>query len=162
MTSWVKKLRKSGFSIDEAGFLDLKYSMLGDWKIINEGSYGIILSSGDKILKIQKNISENNKFNNNIVGEFLKEVKMQQMVYTCTKGYRSLTPKIFSYGKNWVLMKNVPGKSIWDGIYRTERAFSRKPSGRTSRRCRRFTRNVGSVILMRTGTTRCMMRRLVL
>lgn len=114
MTSWVKKLRKSGFSIDEAGFLDLKYSMLGDWKIINEGSYGIILSSGDKILKIQKNISENNKFNNNIVGEFLKEVKMQQMVYTCTKGYRSLTPKIFAYGKNWVLMKNVPGKSIWD------------------------------------------------
>ena len=114
MTSWVKKLRKSGFSIDEAGFLDLKYSMLGDWKIINEGSYGIILSSGDKILKIQKNISENNKFNNNIVGEFLKEVKMQQMVYTCTKWYRSLTPKIFTYGKNWVLMKNVPGKSIWD------------------------------------------------
>ena len=114
MTSWVKKLRKSGFSIDEAGFLDLEYSMLGDWKIVNEGSYGIILSSGDKILKIQKNISENNKFNNKTVGEFLKEVKMQQMVYTCTKGYRSLTPKIFAYGKNWVLMKNVPGKSIWD------------------------------------------------
>ena len=114
MTTWVKKLRKSGFSIDEAGFLDLEYSMLGDWKIVNEGSYGIILSSGDKILKIQKNISENNKFNNKTVGEFLKEVKMQQMVYTCTKGYRSLTPKIFTYGKNWVLMKNVPGKSIWD------------------------------------------------
>ena len=114
MTTWVKKLRKSGFSIDEAGFLDLEYSMLGDWKIVNEGSYGIILSSGDKILKIQKNISENNKFNNKTVGEFLKEVKIQQMVYTCTRGYRSLTPKIFAYGKNWVLMKNVPGKSIWD------------------------------------------------
>ena len=114
MSSWVKKLRKSGFSIDEAGFLDLEYSMLGDWKIINEGVYGIILSSGDKILKIQKNISENNKFNNKTVGEFLKEVKIQQMVYTCTNGYRSLTPKIFAYGKNWVLMKNVPGKSIWD------------------------------------------------
>jgi len=114
MSSWVKKLRKSGFSIDEAGFLDLEYSMLGDWKIINEGGYGIILSSGDKILKIQKNISENNKFNNKTVGEFLKEVKIQQMVYTCTNGYRSLTPKIFAYGKNWVLMKNVPGKSIRD------------------------------------------------
>ena len=39
---------------------------------------------------------------------------MQQMVYNCTKGYRSLTPKVFAYGKNWVLMKNVSGKSIWD------------------------------------------------
>jgi serine/threonine protein kinase len=39
---------------------------------------------------------------------------MQKMVYECTKGRHSLTPKIFAYGKNWVLMKNVPGKSIWD------------------------------------------------
>jgi serine/threonine protein kinase len=36
------------------------------------------------------------------------------MVYNCTKGRASLTPKIFAYGKNWVLMKNVPGKSISD------------------------------------------------
>ena len=114
MSYWVKKLRKSGFDIDEVGFLNIDRSMLGDWKIINEGNYGIILSSKDKILKIQKSIRENNKFNNNSVSEFLREVKIQQMVYTCTKGYRSLTPKIFSYGKNWVLMKNVPGKSIWD------------------------------------------------
>ena len=86
MSYWVKKLRKSGFDIDEVGFINIDRSMLGDWKIINEGNYGIILSSKDKILKIQKRIRENNKFNNNIVGEFLREVKIQQMVYTCTKG----------------------------------------------------------------------------
>ena len=114
MTTFVKKLQKSGFSIDEMGFLDLDRSMLGDWKIINEGNYGIILSSGDKILKVQKDILENSRFNNINVKEFLREVRMQQMVYNCTKGYRSLTPKVFAYGKNWVLMKNVPGKSIWD------------------------------------------------
>jgi serine/threonine protein kinase len=114
MSTWVKKLQKSGFFIDEDGFLDINRSMLGDWKIINEGNYGIILSSKDKILKVQKDITENNKFNNNIVGEFLKEVKIQQMVYNCTKGRASLTPKIFAYGNNWILMKNVPGKSIWD------------------------------------------------
>jgi len=88
--------------------------MLGDWKIINEGNYGIILSSGDKILKVQKDILENSRINNRNVKEFLREVRMQRMVYNCTKRYRSLTPKIFAYGKNWVLMKNVPGKSIWD------------------------------------------------
>jgi len=114
MATLVKKLQKSGFSIDEMGFLDLDRSMLGDWKIINEGTYGIILSSGDKILKVQKDILENSRINNRNVKQFLREVRMQQMVYNCTKGYRSLTPKVFAYGKNWVLMKNVPGKSIWD------------------------------------------------
>ena len=114
MSTWVKRLQKSGFLINEAGFLNLKGSKYHGWKITNEGTYGIILSSKDKILKVQKDITENNKFNNNIVGEFLKEVKIQQMVYNCTKGRASLTPKIFAYGKNWILMKNVPGKSIWD------------------------------------------------
>ena len=114
MSSWVKRLQNSGFSIDEIGFLNLDKSVNENWEIVGEGTYGIVLGSGDKILKIQKDIKSNNKFNKTRVVEFLREVRMQKMVYECTKGRASLTPKIFAYGKNWVLMKNVPGKSIWD------------------------------------------------
>src|SRR5210317_1004535 len=114
MSSWVKRLQNSGFSIDEIGFLNLDKSVNENWEIVGEGTYGIVLGSGDKILKIQKDIKSNNKFNKTRVVEFLREVRMQQMVYECTKGRASLTPKIFAYGKNWVLMKNVPGKSIWE------------------------------------------------
>ena len=114
MSSWVKRLQNSGFSIDEIGFLNLDKSVNENWEIVGEGTYGIVLGSGDKILKIQKDIKSNNKFNKTRVVEFLREVRMQKMVYECTKGRHSLTPKIFAYGKNWVLMKNVPGKSIWD------------------------------------------------
>ena len=114
MSSWIGTLQKSGFSIDEVGFLNLDKSVYKNWEIVGEGTYGIVLRAGDKILKIQKDIKSNNKFNKTRVVEFLREVRMQKMVYNCTKGYRSLTPKVFAYGKNWVLMKNVPGKSIWD------------------------------------------------
>jgi serine/threonine protein kinase len=114
MSVWFNRLQKSGFSIDEIGFLNLDKSVNKNWEIVGEGTYGIVLRAGDKILKIQKDIKSNNKFNKNRVVEFLREVRMQQMVYDCTKGRHSLTPKIFAYGKNWVLMKNVPGKSIWD------------------------------------------------
>lgn len=113
MSTWLKRLQNSGFSIDEIGFLNLDKSV-NNWEIVGEGTYGIVLGSGDKILKIQKDIKSNNKFNKTRVVEFLREVRMQKMVYECTKGRASLTPKIFAYGKNWVLMKNVPGKSIWD------------------------------------------------
>jgi serine/threonine protein kinase len=113
MSTWLKRLQNSGFSIDEIGFLNLDKSV-NNWEIVGEGTYGIVLGSGDKILKIQKDIKSNNKFNKTRVVEFLREVRMQKMVYECTKGRHSLTPKIFAYGKNWVLMKNVPGKSIWD------------------------------------------------
>jgi serine/threonine protein kinase len=114
MSSWIGTLQKFGFSIDEIGFLNLDKSVNKNWKIVGEGTYGIVLRAGDKILKIQKDIKSNNKFNKTRVVEFLREVRMQQMVYNCTKGRHSLTPKIFAYGKNWVLMKNVSGKSIWD------------------------------------------------
>ena len=114
MSSWIGTLQKSGFSIDEVGFLNLDKSVYKNWEIVGEGTYGIVLRAGDKILKIQKDIKSNNKFNKTRVVEFLREVRMQKMVYECTKGRHSLTPKIFAYGKNWVLMKNVPGKSIWD------------------------------------------------
>ena len=114
MSSWIGTLQKSGFSIDEVGFLNLDKSVYKNWEIVGEGTYGIVLRAGDKILKIQKDIKSNNKFNKNRVVEFLREIRMQKMVYECTKGRHSLTPKIFAYGKNWVLMKNVPGKSIWD------------------------------------------------
>jgi serine/threonine protein kinase len=114
MTSWIGTLQKFGFSIDEVGFLNLDKSVNKNWEIVGEGTYGIVLRAGDKILKIQKDIKSNNKFNKNRVVEFLREVRMQKMVYECTKGRHSLTPKIFAYGKNWVLMKNVPGKSIWN------------------------------------------------
>jgi len=114
MTSWIGTLQKFGFSIDEVGFLNLDKSVNKNWEIVGEGTYGIVLRAGDKILKIQKDIKSNNKFNKNRVVEFLREIRMQKMVYECTKGRHSLTPKIFAYGKNWVLMKNVPGKSIWD------------------------------------------------
>jgi len=113
MSYWVKKLRKSGFDIDEVGFLNI-YRSNHDWQFINKGEDGKILRSNDKILKIQMDIEENNKFNKRRVNEFMKEIKMQKMVYTCTKGYRALTPKIFAYGKNWILMKNVPGRTISD------------------------------------------------
>jgi len=114
MSTWLKRLQNSGFSIDEIGFLNLDKSVNKNWEIVGEGTYGIVLRAGDKILKVQKDIKSNNKFNKNQVVEFLREVRMQQMVYNCTKGRASLTPKIFAYGKNWVLMKNVPGKSISD------------------------------------------------
>jgi len=114
MSSWIGTLQKSGFSIDEVGFLNLDKSVYKNWEIVGEGTYGIVLRAGDKILKIQKDIKSNNKFNKTRVVEFLREVRMQKMVYNCTKGRSSLTPRIFAYGKNWVLMKNVPGKSIWD------------------------------------------------
>ena len=114
MSTWLKRLQNSGFSIDEIGFLNLDKSVNKNWEIVGEGTYGIVLRAGDKILKVQKDIKSNNKFNKNQVVEFLREVRIQQMVYKCTKGRHSLTPKIFAYGKNWVLMKNVPGKSIWD------------------------------------------------
>jgi len=113
MSKWFDRLRKDGFDIDEIGFLNLDKSV-NNWEIVGEGTYGIVLRAGDKILKIQKDIKSNNKFNKNRVVEFLREIRMQKMVYECTKGRHSLTPKIFAYGKNWVLMKNVPGKSIWD------------------------------------------------
>jgi serine/threonine protein kinase len=113
MSTWLKRLQNSGFSIDEIGFLNLDKSV-NNWEIVGEGTYGIVLRAGDKILKVQKDIKSNNKFNKNQVVQFLREVRMQKMVYECTKGRASLTPKIFAYGKNWVLMKNVPGKSIWD------------------------------------------------
>jgi serine/threonine protein kinase len=114
MSSWISTLQKSGFSIDEIGFLNLNKSVNKNWKIVGEGTYGIVFSFGDKILKVQKDIKSNNKFNKNRVVEFLREVNLQKMVYNCTKGRSSLTPKIFAYGKNWVLMKNAPGKSIWE------------------------------------------------
>ena len=114
MSVWFNRLQKSGFSIDEVGFLNLDKSVNDNWKIIGEGTYGIVFGAGDKILKVQKDIKTNNKFNKNQVMDFLREVKIQKMVYECTKGRSSLTPRIFAYGKNWVLMKNAPGKSIWD------------------------------------------------
>ena len=114
MSVWFNRLQKSGFSIDEVGFLNLDKSVNDNWKIIGEGTYGIVFGAGDKILKVQKDIKTNNKFNKNQVMDFLREVKIQKMVYECTKGRSSLTPRIFAYGKNWVLMKSAPGKSIWD------------------------------------------------
>ena len=114
MSVWFNRLQKSGFSIDEVGFLNLDKSVNDNWKIIGEGTYGIVFGAGDKILKVQKDIKTNNKFNKNQVMDFLREVKIKKMVYECTKVRSSLTPRIFAYGKNWVLMKNAPGKSIWD------------------------------------------------
>ena len=114
MSVWFNRLQKSGFSIDEVGFLNLDKSVNDNWKIIGEGTYGIVFGAGDKILKVQKDIKTNNKFNKNRVVDFLREVRIQKIVYECTKGRSSLTPRIFAYGKNWVLMKNAPGKSIWD------------------------------------------------
>ena len=106
MSEWYDKLRKDGFDIDETGFLNLGKSS-NNWGLYGSGSYGTILKRGDKILKIQKDLKtiEN-------LREFQQEIRMQKMVYNCTKGYRSLTPKIFSYGKNWVLMKSAPGLTI--------------------------------------------------
>jgi len=114
MSVWFNRLQKSGFSIDEVGFLNLDKSVNDNWKIIGEGTYGIVFGAGDKILKVQKDIKTNNKFNKNRVVDFLREVRIQKIVYECTKGRSSLTPRIFAYGKNWVLMKSAPGKSIWD------------------------------------------------
>ena len=114
MSVWINRLEKSGFSIDEVGFLNLDKSVNDNWKIIGEGTYGIVFGSDDKILKVQKDIKTNNKFNKNRVVDFLREVRIQKIVYECTKGRSSLTPRIFAYGKNWVLMKSAPGKSIWD------------------------------------------------
>jgi len=114
MSVWFNRLQKSGFSIDEVGFLNLDKSVNDNWKIIGEWKYGIVFGSDDKILKVQKDIKTNNKFNKNRVVDFLREVRIQKIVYECTKGRSSLTPRIFAYGKNWVLMKSAPGKSIWD------------------------------------------------
>jgi len=106
MSKWFDRLRKDGFDIDEIGFLNLGKSS-NNWGLYGKGSYGTILKRGDKILKIQKymNTPENLK-------EFQQEIRIQKMVYNCTKNYRSLTPKVFSYGKNWVLMKSAPGLTI--------------------------------------------------
>lgn len=126
MSTWVKRLQKSGFLINEAGFLNLKRSKYHGWKITNEGTYGIILSSGDKILKINKFIKSYNKFDDNNVRDFNREVKFQKMVYECTKNRSSLTPKIFAYGKNWILMKRVTGKTIWDWYISDRRGVFQK------------------------------------
>lgn len=116
MSEWINKLRKDGFHIDEDGFLEPRKSVnKGAWKFYTRGTYGVILRSGDKILKIQEFVE-----NNNDIRDFKKEIEIQSLVYNCTKEYRSLTPKIFSAGKNWILMKNVPGYTItyW---YKTDR-----------------------------------------
>jgi len=124
MDTWIEKLRKLGVSIDEDGFLDMfsiNASIEGKgrqnargWSVVGEGSYGLALRNEDKILKIQKNIKRKDTFDKERVKNFQREVKTQQMIYDRTKTTKSLTPKIFAYGKNWVLMKNAPGKTIFD------------------------------------------------
>ena len=124
MDTWIEKLRKLGVSIDEDGFLDMfsiNASIEGKgrqnargWSVVGEGSYGLALRNEDKILKIQKNIKRKDTFDKERVKNFQREVKTQQMIYDYTKTTKSLTPKIFAYGKNWVLMKNAPGKTIFD------------------------------------------------
>lgn len=130
MDEWIEKLRKLGVSIDEDGFLNM-YSINASvlskgrqnargWTVVGEGSYGLALRNEDKILKIQKDIKRKDMFDKERVKNFQREVKTQQMVYDCTKTTKSLTPKIFAYGKNWVLMKNAPGKTI-DDWFKTNR-----------------------------------------
>ena len=130
MDTWIEKLLKLGVSIDEDGFLNMhsinaSVSRKGlqnarGWTVVGEGVYGLALRNEDKILKIQKDIKRKNMFDKERVKNFQREVKMQQMVYDCTKTTKSLTPKIFAYGKNWVLMKNAPGKTI-DDWFKTNR-----------------------------------------
>ena len=121
MTNWVKKLRKEGLFITPDNYLDLEYSMTGKLKRIgekDEGRHGIIFQMGDKILKVDKIIKNNagkSKYYIKKEKEFQQEVRIQKIVYECTKNwFSSLTPKVFDSGRNWILMKNVPGKTIYD------------------------------------------------
>lgn len=116
MDKIIDSLRNDGFQIDENGFLNTKGTKISKgWKYLTKGSYGIIIKKGNMIMKIQQFSNTNNNLKN-----FKKEIDTQMMVYNCTKTRRSLTPKIFAYGKNWILMKKVPGYTIsyW---YRTDR-----------------------------------------
>ena len=90
MTNWVKKLRKEGLFITPDNYLDLEYSMTGKLKRIGkeEGRHGIIFQIGDKILKVDKIIKNDAGKNNYYIKkekEFQQEVRIQEIVYQCTK-----------------------------------------------------------------------------